>query len=767
MRILCSYASPNDGMDNRVDGVSIRKLDRMPAPTPGAANAVVGRRVSVATEPRHYATVDPGFYNSAFASWATNNNGDRLSLSDPETADRRARELRDMGFTGVLYNGRHFRLSYPEEWDEIKRHARVVADACHKVGIKVIEHHEFTVFSYRSYPLMLDHLDWLQQDIRTGERWRWACPNSDDFITFYSEYLADFQRASNVDGYMLDEIGLCSAHTCGCDDCRRSFLEATGSPMPPWSEGQGSFNSAYSRNLIRWRSLITPRARRRLMAAVRAVRPNVMSMTYCSDFSDSRIASRSIDLTRFAAMHCSFLGWENMIAEALNGWRPFLRALKLRLSYGNYYDIPVWSLNREATTKEAVYFSWALCQLGKHSVWYGGRAINTPEEVTYLKRHSTWPHVMPHRYARCLTDTGLLLSNTTRFTDADRRFMWNDMAGWADMLLEGSRQFDTLLDGDLELPDRLGKYTVLVLPSQASLSEAQCEHLTEWVRQGGTVIWTRHTSLHDEYGAPRRDFALGKAAGVRYVGPGESGMTVTGALGESALDFRVGAGFTCVRVAPESGARILAQGKDDKGKSWPAVVETAVGKGRFLYVAADLGSRNVETEMRNGSTYRTQEDPAQRTAIQALVDYAHAAPPPVEFNLPAGVVAVCYQLQGGEPAGRIYVQLLNTSGKSVKPGYKSQYGRPEAIPTPAVAAPMIVRVRASVTGPGIVRTPERRDTLFLNGEKQPDGSTVFTAPGSTLGAYAALEIPAERVPGQAACPVPLADAVASAQEDAK
>ena len=760
LRILCSHSNRNDGMDNRVDGIAVRKLSHLPAATSPPDDTAVGRTVSVTTEPRHYRAVDPSFYNSAFTSWATDNLGDRLSLSDPETADRRARGLRDLGFNGVVYNGRHFRLSYPEEWDEIKRHAKVVVDACHRHGIKVIEHHDFTIFSYSSYPLMLKHLDWLQKDIRTGESWRWACPNNDDFINYYANYLAEFQRATNVDGYMLDEIGLCSAHTCGCDYCRTSFRQATGSPMPPWTEGEGSFGSAYYRNLVRWRSRITPQARCRLMAAVRSVRPDVMSMTYCSDFSDSRITARSIDLTRYAAMHCSFLGWENMIAEALNGWRPFLRALKLRLSYGNYYDIPAWSLNREATTKEAVYFSWALCQLGKHSTWYGLRALSTPEETAYFKRYSTWSQVMPHRHARCLTDTGLLLSNTTRFANADRRFMWNDMAGWVDRLLVENRQFDTLLDGDLELPGRLGKYRVLLLPSQAALSKAQCSHLVDWCRQGGTLVWTHTTSLYDEFGSPRGDFALGAAAGIRYVAPGQGSVTVSGALGRRQLDFSVGAGFSCVETRPGAQVDILAHGTDAAGKRWPAVLETLLGKGRMIYVAADLGSQNVEPEMRNRSTYRTREDAGQCAAIPALVDYAHAVPPPVELRLPPGVVGTCYQLQGGEAAGRIYIHLLNTTGKSVKLGDKAQYGRLEKIPLPAVVEPMTVRLRAVVTGPALVRTPERGEVLSLAGEVQPGGITSFTVPGSVLGAYVSMEIPAEIVTGQTSCPVPLIKEIA-------
>ena len=111
-------------------------------------------------------------------------------LTDRTAAEKRAATLAGLGITGVLYNGRHFRLSYPEEWERINAYARLVAEVCHAHGIKVIEHHDFTVFAYDSYPLMLAHLDWLQRDLRTGEIHRWACPHrkADSSIAITSAY---------------------------------------------------------------------------------------------------------------------------------------------------------------------------------------------------------------------------------------------------------------------------------------------------------------------------------------------------------------------------------------------------------------------------------------------------------------------------------------------------------------------------------------------------------------------------------------------------
>ncbi len=721
-----------------------------------APSVVRAKDVSVGTEPRHYAELDESFYNASFMSWAGNNLADRLNLADPMAADARAARLAAVGVTGVLYNGRHFRLSYPEEYDLIEKYGRSVVDACHRHGIKVVEHHEFTVFSYASYPQMLARLDWLQTDVRTGEPWRWACIHNPDFLRTYGDYLASFAARTDADGYMLDEVGFVSPHTCGCAYCRASYTAALGRPFPVWPLGQSSFDDADFRNVVRWRSKLTPRAQQVVMDRIRQVRPDAMNMKYCSDYADPGTAARAWDLTVHAARYSPFIGWELMVAEALNGWRPFLRGLKLRSSYGNYYHIPVWSLNREMTSQEAVYFGWAVCQAGKHSIWYGARALATDEDLARFARYNAWPHVMPHRHARCLTDTGVLLSNQTRFASPDHRLFWNEFRGWTDMLIMGNRQFDTLLDGDLELPERLGKYTVLVLVSQAALTDRQVEHLTAWVRKGGTAIVTGVTATRDGFGNVRERGALAEAMGIAPVKPQcrRGAVRVKGELGGLALDFKAAHGSFPARIVASDRVRVLATMTDAGGGQLPAITEARLGAGRFLYVGVDLGSANYEDKARNRWPLRGTWDPAQRALIWKLYDDAHARPAPARIEAPRGVVGVVYQEHGGKHIGRVHLHLLNTTGMTAKPGYRFQYGRHEDIKYPAVKGPILLRLRAELTGPVLARTPERDDAVRLDATR--DGTdTVITIPGSLLGGYLHVSCPARPVVGQAPVPLPI------------
>src|SRR5206468_383859 len=68
-------------------------------------------------------------------------------------------------------------------------------------------------------------------------------------------------------------------------------------------------------------------------------------------------------------------------------------------------------------------------------------------------------------------------------------------------------------DWNINLAD-LSKYKVLILPNTASLDNRQAEAITQFVRNGGGLVASLDTSLFDEYGTPRDDFALADVLGV-------------------------------------------------------------------------------------------------------------------------------------------------------------------------------------------------------------------------------------------------------------
>jgi len=82
-------------------------------------------------------------------------------------------------------------------------------------------------------------------------------------------------------------------------------------------------------------------------------------------------------------------------------------------------------------------------------------------------------------------------------------------------LIEARIPFEMVNDRLLEA-EHINRFKLLVLPNIAALSDAQCEQLRQYVRQGGSLVATFETSLYDEQAKPRRDFGLADLFGVSF-----------------------------------------------------------------------------------------------------------------------------------------------------------------------------------------------------------------------------------------------------------
>jgi hypothetical protein len=84
-------------------------------------------------------------------------------------------------------------------------------------------------------------------------------------------------------------------------------------------------------------------------------------------------------------------------------------------------------------------------------------------------------------------------------------------------LLEGRFFFDFVHEDDLSA-ENLKKYSALLLPNVALLSDSQCKQLTDYVNDGGSLLATFETGLYEETGKRRNEFALGDLFGLSRAG---------------------------------------------------------------------------------------------------------------------------------------------------------------------------------------------------------------------------------------------------------
>ncbi len=137
-----------------------------------------------------------------------------------------------------------------------------------------------------------------------------------------------------------------------------------------------------------------------------------------------------------------------------------------------------------------------------------------------------------YRHERYLRNTASLATVALVYSQRTARTYASDEArdrvegaalGIYQALIEARIPFDMLHEAHLD-PEHLGRYRALILPNIAALSDAACDTLRAFVRQGGGLLATHETSLYDEHGQRRADLRLGDLFGARCIGPIEGPM---------------------------------------------------------------------------------------------------------------------------------------------------------------------------------------------------------------------------------------------------
>lgn len=130
------------------------------------------------------------------------------------------------------------------------------------------------------------------------------------------------------------------------------------------------------------------------------------------------------------------------------------------------------------------------------------------------------------RNVRPLARVGLVYSQqTASFYGGEkaREKVEEPALGFCQALVEARIPFEMVHDRCLDA-EHLAAFRTLILPNIAALSDAQCEQLRAFVRQGGGLVATYETSLYDEWGVRRSNFGLGDLFGPQYAGRVEENM---------------------------------------------------------------------------------------------------------------------------------------------------------------------------------------------------------------------------------------------------
>jgi len=241
-----------------------------------------------------------------------------------------------------------------------------------------------------------------------------------------------------------------------------------------------------------------------------------------------------------------------------------------------------------------------------------------------------------------------------------------EFAGITEPLLRAHVPFDVLDDVSLER-EPLDRYRAIFLPNVACMSDQVAERLRGWVEKGGNLFADFETSLYDETGIRRQEFALsgvfgvsssGKLFGPRqwdFMRPTASHRLLAGVRRE----FIPSPGYY-VQVRPVSGSVLLKYTEKLAGRydgvpkltADPGLVVNRVGKGTAVYMSGDLGN--------SIDSFHTPE-------LMQLVSNAGAqlgASPVRVENLPGSVELVVRSQDGGR---RKLIHLVNFTGEMTRP----------------------------------------------------------------------------------------------------
>ena len=204
----------------------------------------------------------------------------------------------------------------------------------------------------------------------------------------------------------------------------------------------------------------------------------------------------------------------------------------------------------------------------------------------------------PVRYA------AILVSQQTRDYRRQHGDFWKNVEGLSEIQNTTNLLTDVIFD-EAVTAEKLGRYPVLLLPNVSCLSEAQCDAIRQYVKDGGHVVATMETSLYDEWGDKRDNFALADLFGVDYVKQGygtqilvtqtpdlkeQFGRFVSFASPETVVTVREGAEvemlFTNLGRNNLNGLAVKFQEYDS---DTPKVVLSRYGKGTAIYMATEVG----------------------------------------------------------------------------------------------------------------------------------------------------------------------------------
>jgi hypothetical protein len=644
-------------------------------------------------------------------NWGASSSGNLKDYRTPELAAKRARKIKVGGANAVITNGLQNRLNYLKFADELAERQRIVADACHAQGLKVFDHLDLTIFWQSAYPLVFEHPEWAQRELRDGTPGRWLCLNQPSYREFYAQYLEKMVRAG-IDGFMLDEV---SFHDqiktfCGCNHCRANFEKATGYRLPEfWDEEViNNRDNPLWQLWCHWQRKAIVEFKAFLLKRLQKINPNVVLLAY--NTSIYRLSTRVSDMQEQARV--CFVGTEGT-NTVYPGYAHFYSQHRILSAFARKFGRPSWA-HFAAESDEQFEFSGYHAAVTNSGLWghLGG--------LSDIYNWEHWPEA--HQWGEPVGDIAVVAASPSRDQNTTRAALHSAaVAGWCQAFGVSGVQFDIVPGLYAKLSD-LKRFKAIVLPCTPSMPPRLIELIDRFVQDGGAAIVTGIPGRFDQLGYPLGDDALLKRMGFRSIRDTDTVRYIK--------EEFVGGQDRLLSFSPNAIPGVGSQMKlqdsyrfdpmIDAGRQQEvmatfqdgalAIVSLEKGKGRYIYIGFTAGQAVHQPRMYKNTVWADYLRPDLVSLMERIAREATGGQDRIRIE-GRGILSAAY-LSGS----RLWVRLLNVSGVNLKPGnrvgdLKPSYPRLSEIKihlkksgasratlmSPGLRKPMVLKAAASGT----------------------------------------------------------------------
>lgn len=670
-----------------------------------------------------------------------------------EEAEKQIEKIRNGGFNAILTehqrylfveNTNHTYLRAPLygslPYTENVRCTKIVADACHKYGLKVYLHLTQSVVHDN---ITNEHPDWMTLGVNDGKQKQFwgclfACLNNDDYSREYFKRLDYLIKESSPDGLMVDESNLLY-DTCGCSWCREKFQKETGIDLPEagtlWF---GDLSSSVYKRFLAWRVEKFKQEQQKIKKVLNKYRPDGKILAYyAAPYYEKAWAdhSTSIDATGEIA---DTVGWEVLASfnKVINQqWPAFISTLKMVRAVSELKNGNCWFVDSYHKKYPDLFFHWLLgLSQGAHQYWSLYRQYPAVDALSQWEmKHESFLAGL-----RNSADLAVVLStfnNNSIQASSGQINRASSFFAVGSALTLAHIPYKVITDKDIQSPGLNDKAKTVIMMNIGILSDSQAETIRQFVKNGGTLIASAETSLYTSEGKKRSDFALSDVFGCKYIKPSVETSSLMIKEKQPLLGNVTGEinppDEYCV-VEASGSAKVLGSFLDEDDKNIPGLLVNNFGKGKVIYFAGHPETSLYIAEYNAGVfTSRDINDPRDPKMVGLLEGLIRSTSGSsvIAANFPTGVVVETYS-HNYQGAQGIQVHLLNLTGmvSNVLSGETNEITFPEIknlLPDPA--KPMQITVHDK----------DIRNAFLLS----PDFSGLYELPIETKGEDVTCTIP--------------------------